>query len=100
MHENGVIHRDLKTENILIDKKGHVRLTDFGVSKGQVDTKNQGRTRTLLRGTIEYADPQMILSDEYGFSVDYYSLGLVIYEMLTGGEHPFKKGDRTANEIM
>ena len=53
-----------------------------------------------MRGTIEYADPQMIISDFIDYAVDYYSLGLVIYEMLTAGEHPFKKGDRPANEIM
>ena len=46
MHENGVIHRDLKTENILIDKYGHVRLTDFGVSRGNVEDTKTGRTKT------------------------------------------------------
>jgi serine/threonine protein kinase len=101
MHANGVIHRDLKSENVLIDNEGHVRLTDFGVSKGNVDTKkHDGRTKTMMRGTIEYADPQMILGEEIGFSIDYYSLGLVVYEMCTQGEHPFKKGDRPMIEIM
>ena len=54
----------------------------------------------MMRGTIEYADPSMIISDEITFAIDYYSLGLVIYEMLTAGEHPFKKGDRSAQDIM
>jgi serine/threonine protein kinase len=100
MHDNGVIHRDLKSENVLICGKGHIRLTDFGVSKGNLDPSIQGRTVTMMRGTIEYADPSMIVSDEITFAIDYYSLGLVIYEMLTAGEHPFKKGDRSAQDIM
>jgi serine/threonine protein kinase len=49
-----------------------------------------------MKGTVEYIAPEMITSEEYGFSVDFYSLGLVIYEMLSSGEHPFKKPDRTS----
>jgi novel protein kinase C epsilon type len=86
MHENGVIHRDLKSENILIGKEGHVRLTDFGVSKGGLDPKKEGRSRTLMKGTLEFLDPHIVTAEEYGFSADYYCLGLVIYEMLSGGE--------------
>ena len=90
MHENGVIHRDLKLENVMISKDGHVKLTDFGASKANVQKNNfDGRTTTMLRGTIIYAAPEMFESDEIGFSVDYYSLGLVIYGMLTQGEQPF-----------
>ena len=93
MHKNGVMHRDLKSENVLIDKEGHIRLTDFGVSKGNI-TDKFGRTKTVMKGTIEYIAPEMITDSEYGFSVDFYSLGLVIYEMLSAGEHPFKNPDR------
>ena len=49
-----------------------------------------------MKGTVEYIALEMITSEEYGFSVDFYSLGLVIYEMLSSGEHPFKKPDRTS----
>ena len=48
----------------------------------------------MMKGTIEYIAPEMITENEYGYSVDFYSLGLVIYEMLSAGEHPFKKPDR------
>ena len=51
----------------------------------------------MMKGTIEYIAPEMITENEYGFSVDFYSLGLVIYEMLSAGEHPFKKPDRATN---
>jgi len=60
MHENGVMHRDLKSENVLIDAEGHVKLTDFGVSKGNINCKVTGRTRTKMKGTVEYVAPEMI----------------------------------------
>ena len=85
------MHRDMKSENVLIDGKGNIKLTDFGISKGNIKDA-QGRTRTLMKGTPEYMAPEIVNSEEYGYSVDFFSLGLVIYEMLTGGEHPFKKG--------
>jgi len=54
-----------------------------------------------MKGTPEYMAPEIVTSEEYGFSVDFFSLGLVIYEMLTGGQHPFKKGpDATSNEVI
>jgi serum/glucocorticoid-regulated kinase 2 len=90
LHTGGVMYRDLKTENILLDAEGHIRLTDFGVSKGELNTRERGRTKTMVHGTMEYMAPEMFQSEKYGFSIDWYSLGLVIYEMLTGGEHPYK----------
>ena len=98
MHKAGVIMRDLKTENVMIGANGHARLTDFGVSEGSVPLSNSGIHSSKTKGTPEYMAPEMYDIDEksgeatYGFSVDFWALGLVIYEMLSGGRHPFKKG--------
>lgn len=91
LHRNGVIYRDVKPENILIDKDGHIRMTDFGLSKGGLDMTD-GRTESFC-GTTEYLAPEIINSKTYGYSVDWYSLGLVIYEMLSG-HNPFKTGQK------
>jgi serine/threonine protein kinase len=51
-----------------------------------------------MKGTVEYVAPEMILKEEYGYAVDFFSLGLVIYEMLTQGDHPFKQGEGANNK--
>lgn len=89
LHKSGVVYRDLKPENILVDTEGHIRLTDFGLSKAGLDTSN-GRTESFC-GTPEYLAPEIIRDKNYGYSVDWYSFGLVLYEMLTG-INPFKTG--------
>ena len=93
-HVHGVMYRDLKTENIIFNADGHIRLIDFGVSKGNLNPEIKGRSKTLIHGTLEYLAPEVVNKiGEYGFEIDWYALGLVIYEMLTGGEHPFKIGN-------
>ena len=87
LHKSGVVYRDLKPENILIDQEGHIRLTDFGLSKSGLEN-SQGRTESFC-GTPEYLAPEIIRDKNYGYSVDWYSFGLVLYEMLTG-VNPFK----------
>jgi len=90
MHAHGVMHRNLKTENILIDRDGHIRLTDFGVAKGAEQGNKLGKKNTMNQGTLEYLAPEMVKSfDSYGPSGDFYMLGLVIYEMLNKGKNPF-----------
>ena len=89
LHESGVVYRDLKPENILVDSDGHIRLTDFGLSKAGLE-KTGGRTESFC-GTPEYLAPEIIKDKNYGFSVDWYSFGLVLYEMLSG-INPFKTG--------
>jgi serine/threonine protein kinase len=90
LHSQGVVYRDVKPENILIDADGHLRLTDFGLSKaGLLET--DGRTESFC-GTTEYLAPEVIRDKAYGFSVDWYSMGLVLFEMLSG-YNPFKTGE-------
>lgn len=81
LHIEGVVYRDFKPENILIDSEGYIRLTDFGLSK--IGLNEDGRTKTFC-GTLEYMAPEMIKNDHYDSSVDWFAFGLVLYEMLDG----------------
>lgn len=78
LHSKNVIYRDLKPENILLDSRGHVKITDFGFAKMVPDV-----TWTLC-GTPDYLAPEIIQSKGYGKSVDWYALGILIFEMLAG----------------
>lgn len=78
LHYCNLIFRDLKPENILIDQKGYLKLTDFGFCK-----IIQGRTYTLC-GTPEYLAPEIILNKGYGMSVDWWTFGVLMYEMASG----------------
>mmetsp|Transcript_9362 Transcript_9362/g.23614 ORF Transcript_9362/g.23614 Transcript_9362/m.23614 type:complete len:318 (-) Transcript_9362:407-1360(-) len=85
LHSYDIIYRDLKPENILLDQDGHVKLTDFGLSKDRIS--ENGSTKTFC-GTPEYLAPEMIVNRKkqcgYTKAVDWWSLGIVGYEMLTG----------------
>jgi len=90
IHSKGIVYRDLKPENVLIDIDGHAKLADFGLSK--VLASHETLTNSFC-GSPEYMSPEMLLGTGHGFGVDYYSLGAILYEMLTGLP-PFYSTDR------
>jgi len=88
LHKNKIIYRDLKPENILLTKDGHIKLTDFGLSK--IFYKNESERAYTICGTPEYLAPEIIAGNSYDKSVDWWSLGALLYEMLVGYS-PYKE---------
>jgi serine/threonine protein kinase len=91
LHELNIAYRDIKPENILINKEGHIRLIDFGIAKFLDDSND--KTFTLC-GTPEYLAPEVIKGEGHGCAVDWWCLGVLIYEMAFGyppfyGKNPF-----------
>ena len=90
MHAEGVIYRDLKPENILVDQEGYLRITDFGISKVVTETDEDDRRRAMtFTGTADYMAPEIMQNDEYDQGVDWFSFGVLLYEMLCG-KNPLK----------
>ena len=88
LHSKGLIYRDLKPENILVGKNGFIKMADFGFVK---KLKPWERTYTFC-GTPEYMAPEIINSTGYTFAVDWYALGIMLYEILYG-RPPFMAND-------
>ena len=94
LHSLGFVHRDLKPENVLLDARGHVKVTDFGLAKGGLDDSEQRRTNSFI-GTVEYMAPEVVAGRGHGKAVDWWSVGVLLFEMLTG-QPPFRAKGRAA----
>ncbi|KAM4702934.1 protein kinase C zeta type-like [Rhinophrynus dorsalis] len=81
LHEKKVIHRDLKLENILLNGDGHIKVTDFGLSKEGIGPYE--RTKTLC-GTPQYTAPEIFKGEEYGSSIDWWSFGIILFRLVAG----------------
>uniref|UniRef100_A0A665V8N9 non-specific serine/threonine protein kinase n=1 Tax=Echeneis naucrates TaxID=173247 RepID=A0A665V8N9_ECHNA len=90
LHSLGIIYRDLKPENILLDEEGHIKITDFGLSKESIDHDKRAYS---FCGTIEYMAPEVVNRRGHTQSADWWSFGVLMFEMLTGSL-PFQGKDR------
>jgi len=91
LHKNGIVYRDLKLENLLLDSDGHIKVADMGLVKEGV--QGDDTTRTFC-GTPEYLAPELLHEADYGTAVDWWALGCVMYEMMTG-RLPFYSRDQS-----
>uniref|UniRef100_A0A8C5SVB8 Protein kinase C n=1 Tax=Laticauda laticaudata TaxID=8630 RepID=A0A8C5SVB8_LATLA len=89
LHSKGIIYRDLKLDNVMLDKEGHIKIADFGMCKENVFGENKA---TTFCGTPDYIAPEILQGLKYTFSVDWWSFGVLLYEMLIG-QSPFHGDD-------
>jgi len=92
LHDRYIIYRDLKPENIMLSENGHIKITDFGLSK---ETLKDGDKSKEFCGTLCYMAPEIIRGEGYSSSVDWYNFGTLIYTMLQG-DAPFIDVDKNA----
>uniref|UniRef100_A0A7E4V9L7 Protein kinase C-like 3 n=1 Tax=Panagrellus redivivus TaxID=6233 RepID=A0A7E4V9L7_PANRE len=101
LHTRGIIYRDLKLDNVLIDAEGHIKLTDYGMCKENIGPTDVTQT---FCGTPNYIAPEILRGESYGFSVDWWALGVLMYEMMAG-RSPFnisavEENDQNTEDIL
>eukprot|EP00091_Calanus_sinicus_P006035 TRINITY_DN16622_c0_g1_i1.p2 TRINITY_DN16622_c0_g1~~TRINITY_DN16622_c0_g1_i1.p2 ORF type:complete len:208 (+),score=27.15 TRINITY_DN16622_c0_g1_i1:172-795(+) len=99
LHKYGIIYRDIKLENILLDGDGHIALTDFGLSREFLPTETEHRAYSFC-GTIEYMAPEVVRGGNLGhdIAVDWWSVGVLTYELLTGASPFTVEGEKNTQQ--
>ncbi|EGR27813.1 protein kinase domain protein [Ichthyophthirius multifiliis] len=96
LHNNNIIYRDLKPENVILDRDGYIRISDFGLSKDKID---QEKFTYSLCGTPEYLAPEILKKQGHGKPVDWWTLGNLIYEMVTGNPPFYMTNENNTDEL-
>ncbi len=98
IHDEGIVHRDLKTPNIMRDRRGIVKLMDFGIAKATESGARDMTATGMIVGTPEYMSPEQVRGQKLSFGCDIYALGIVVFELFTG-RVPFR-GDTPIGTLM